>query len=76
VHALQGTAELGSTYWLGLSWDGDDELWNWADGDDASNGEVLNAYPYAHWSYNFQDTRASSSSYQCVIAHLNYDYDK
>jgi hypothetical protein len=46
---LQSTGELSSTYWLGLSWDGTDELWNWADGDDAGNGEVLNAYPYAHW---------------------------
>ncbi len=46
---LQGTNELRSIYWLGLRWDEEDFLWLWQDGDDASNGEVLNQYPYAHW---------------------------
>jgi hypothetical protein len=45
----QGTGKLRSTYWLGLSWDTEDYLWSWQDGDDAGNGEVLNAHPYAHW---------------------------
>ncbi len=47
--ALQGTGKLGSPYWLGLTWDSEEYLWSWPDGDDAGNGEVLNKYPYAHW---------------------------
>jgi hypothetical protein len=46
---LQGTGQLQYGYWLGLSWDGENSLWNWQDGDDAGNGEVRNNYPYAHW---------------------------
>jgi hypothetical protein len=46
---MQGTEKLGSTYWLGLQWDSTDNVWFWQDGNDASNGEVLNQFPYAHW---------------------------
>ena len=48
-HRSQGTSQLQYGYWLGLSWDPDNNLWNWQDGDDAGNGEVKNAYPYSHW---------------------------
>jgi hypothetical protein len=46
---LQGTAQLRYSYWLGLTFDPDNNLWNWQDGDDAGNGVIKNAYPYSHW---------------------------
>ncbi len=47
--AAQATNRLTSTYWLGLEYNSEELLWLWQDGEDAGNGEVLNAYPYAHW---------------------------
>jgi hypothetical protein len=39
-------------YWMGLEYDG--RLHRWLDGNNAGNGAVSNANPYAHFSYNFQ----------------------
>ena len=45
----QGTSRMSYGYWLGLTYDDNNQLWLWQDGDDAGNGEVQNAAPYSHW---------------------------
>jgi hypothetical protein len=38
------------------------------------NGAVSNDAPYAHLTYNFQDT-LTTYNYSCVMGHVSYAYD-
>jgi hypothetical protein len=49
---FRSAASLRTSYWISLEKVGN--LYYWQDGQVVNNGNVSNAAPYAHFSYNFQ----------------------
>ncbi len=74
--APQGTGVLSTQYWIGVAYNTTINSWVLQGGGDSGNGQVSNANPYAHWSYDFQDVRVTYPKYTCVSALSTRKYDQ
>lgn len=61
-----------ANYLIGLEKQGTSYMW--ADGGAAGSGLTSNTNPYAHFSYDFSGTLATSPTYTAVIASAAYKY--